>query len=43
MLVLDVNETLFSLERLRTAFGDIGLEAALVPLWFAGLLRADSL
>ncbi len=38
-VVFDVNETLFSLERLRPAFGDIGLEAALVPLWFAGLLR----
>jgi 2-haloacid dehalogenase len=38
-VVLDVNETLFSLDRLRPAFTDAGLDPRLVPVWFAGLLR----
>lgn len=35
----DVNETLFSLDRLRAAFTDAGLDPQRVPLWFASLLR----
>jgi 2-haloacid dehalogenase len=38
-VVFDVNETLFSLDRLRPAFTDAGLDPRLVPVWFAGLLR----
>jgi 2-haloacid dehalogenase len=38
-VVFDVNETLFSLDRLREAFADIDLDVDLVPLWFAGVLR----
>ncbi|MCW2629361.1 MAG: haloacid dehalogenase, type [Mycobacterium sp.] len=38
-VVFDVNETLFSLDRLRPAFNDAGLDPALVPLWFASVLR----
>lgn len=38
-VVLDVNETLFSLASLRPAFESVGLEARLVPLWFARVLR----
>ena len=38
-VVFDVNETLFSLERLGPAFAEAGLAPALVPLWFARLLR----
>lgn len=38
-IVLDVNETLFSLDALHPAFADIGLGADLVPLWFARTLR----
>lgn len=38
-VAFDVNETLFSLERLGTAFADIGVDPAAVPLWFARLLR----
>jgi 2-haloacid dehalogenase len=38
-VAFDVNETLFSLARLRPAFGQVGLDANLVPLWFARLLR----
>jgi 2-haloacid dehalogenase len=38
-VAFDVNETLFSLDRLRPAFTDAGLDPRLVPLWFAGLLR----
>jgi 2-haloacid dehalogenase len=38
-VVFDVNETLFSLDRLRPAFTDAGLDPQLVPLWFASLLR----
>lgn len=38
-VVFDVNETLFSLDRLRPAFVEVGLDPGLVPLWFARLLR----
>jgi 2-haloacid dehalogenase len=38
-VVFDVNETLFSLDRLRPAFSDAGVDPGLVPVWFAGLLR----
>lgn len=38
-VAFDVNETLFSLERLGPAFAEVGLDPALVPLWFARLLR----
>ena len=38
-VAFDVNENLFSLTRLRPAFGQVGLDAGLVPLWFARLLR----
>jgi 2-haloacid dehalogenase len=38
-VAFDVNETLFSLDRLGPAFTTIGLDAGLVPLWFARLLR----
>lgn len=38
-VVFDINETLFSLDRLRPAFGDAGLDPGLVPAWFAALLR----
>jgi 2-haloacid dehalogenase len=38
-VIFDVNETLFSLDRLRPAFTDIGLDPELVPLWFARVLR----
>jgi len=38
-VVLDVNETLFSLASLKPAFESVGLDAGLVPLWFARLLR----
>lgn len=38
-VAFDVNETLFSLDRLSTAFATIGLDPAAVPLWFARLLR----
>jgi 2-haloacid dehalogenase len=38
-VAFDVNETLFSLDRLGVAFGGIGLDPAAVPLWFARLLR----
>ncbi|MCW6006564.1 haloacid dehalogenase type II [Micromonospora sp. CPCC 205371] len=38
-VVFDVNETLFSLERLGPAFADAGVDPGLVPLWFARLLR----
>jgi 2-haloacid dehalogenase len=38
-VAFDVNETLFSLERLGSAFAEVGLEPAQVPLWFARLLR----
>jgi 2-haloacid dehalogenase len=38
-VVFDVNETLFSLQRLRPAFAHAGLDPAQVPLWFARLLR----
>jgi 2-haloacid dehalogenase len=38
-VAFDVNETLFSLDRLRPAFTDAGLDPQLVTLWFARLLR----
>jgi len=38
-IAFDVNETLFSLDRLRPAFTDVGLDPGLVPLWFARVLR----
>jgi 2-haloacid dehalogenase len=38
-VAFDVNETLFSLERLGGAFTAIGVDPAAVPLWFARLLR----
>ena len=38
-IAFDVNETLFSLDRLRPAFTDAGLDPGLVPLWFARVLR----
>jgi 2-haloacid dehalogenase len=38
-VAFDVNETLFSLDRLGPAFTDAGLDPGLVPLWFARLLR----
>jgi 2-haloacid dehalogenase len=39
VVAFDVNETLFSLDRLRDAFTAAGLDPAAVPLWFAQLLR----
>lgn len=38
-VAFDVNETLFSLDRLGPAFAEVGLDPAQVPLWFARLLR----
>jgi 2-haloacid dehalogenase len=38
-VAFDVNETLFSLDRLSTGFAAIGVDPAAVPLWFARLLR----
>jgi 2-haloacid dehalogenase len=38
-VVFDVNETLFALDGLGPAFTDVGLDRALVPLWFAAVLR----
>ncbi|HEY3033029.1 MAG TPA: haloacid dehalogenase type II [Streptosporangiaceae bacterium] len=38
-VAFDVNETLFSLDRLGPAFAGAGLDPAQVPLWFALLLR----
>jgi 2-haloacid dehalogenase len=38
-VIFDVNETLFSLDRLKEAFADIDLGPELVPLWFAWVLR----
>jgi len=38
-VAFDVNETLFSLQRLGPAFATVGLDPAAVPLWFAQLLR----
>lgn len=39
VVAFDVNETLFSLARMRPAFETAGLDPAQVPLWFARLLR----
>lgn len=38
-VVFDVNETLFSLEPVRTRFDRTGLGAETVPEWFASVLR----
>jgi 2-haloacid dehalogenase len=38
-VAFDVNETLFTLDRLRPAFTDAGLDSNLVPVWFSQLLR----
>ncbi len=38
-VVLDVNETLFSLDALAPAFDEIGVGRAAIPLWFARTLR----
>lgn len=38
-ILLDVNETLFSLASLQDAFLRCGIDGALVPLWFARVLR----
>lgn len=38
-ILLDVNETLFSLAALRAPFARCGLDPELVPLWFASILR----
>ena len=38
-ILLDVAETLFSLASLHTMFEGCGLDAQLVPLWFARVLR----
>ncbi len=38
-VVLDVNETLFSLDALQPAFAEIGLGSETVALWFARTLR----
>jgi 2-haloacid dehalogenase len=38
-VLLDVNETLFSLAGLEDAFHACGIDPALVPLWFAHILR----
>jgi len=38
-VAFDVNETMFSLDSLRGAFTDAGLDPGLAPLWFARLLR----
>jgi 2-haloacid dehalogenase len=39
VVAFDVNETLFSLDRLGPAFAEAGLDPATVSLWFARLLR----
>jgi len=39
VVAFDVNETLFSLASLGSAFESVGLDAGSVPLWFARLLR----
>jgi 2-haloacid dehalogenase len=38
-VAFDVNETMFSLDRLGPAFADVGLDPGLVGLWFTRLLR----
>lgn len=38
-VVFDVNETLFSLDRMRRAFADAGADPDRVPLWFTRTLR----
>ena len=39
VVVLDVDDALSDLERLRERFADIGAPGELAPLWFASLLR----
>ena len=39
LLVLDVNETLSDMSGLAPAFDGAGIDAAEVPVWFAGVLR----
>ena len=39
VVAFDVNETLFSLDRLGAAFEIAGLDPRSVPLWFARVLR----
>lgn len=39
LIVLDVNETLFGLDPVATAFAEAGLDPAHVELWFARVLR----
>jgi 2-haloacid dehalogenase len=39
VVAFDINETTFSLDRLRPAFTAIGLDPGSVPLWFARVLR----
>ena len=39
VVAFDVNETMFSLQRMGVAFGEAGVDPATVPLWFARLLR----
>lgn len=39
LIVLDVNETLFGLEPVATAFAEAGLDPTHVELWFARVLR----
>lgn len=39
VVAFDVNETMFSLGSLGPVFATVGLDPAVVPLWFAGLLR----
>lgn len=38
-VAFDVNETLFPVDQLGSAFTEIGLDAGLVPSWFAAVLR----
>ena len=39
LVVLDVNETLFGLEPVASAFASVGLDPAHHELWFARVLR----
>lgn len=39
LLIFDVNETLFSLDRMRRAFDEAGVPGDAVPHWFAQTLR----
>jgi 2-haloacid dehalogenase len=42
VVAFDVNETLFSLDRLGPAFAAAGIDEGAVPLWFARILRDGS-